>query len=393
MRIAIFSDSPGWHGDELREAFSTLGTETAFLSLRDCGMRLRTGATRLILPGLDGALPDACLVPGISGGTLEEVVFRLDVLHALATLQIPVYNDARAIERSVDKSLTSFVLAHNGLPTPPTLVTSDHREAEALTARTCAAGHQLVCKPLFGSQGEGVVRIEHPEDLPDETQVNGVWYLQGFIHSDSAGAADWRLFVIGGRVKAAMRRTSTDWLTNVAQGGSCHAALPERDVRRMAERAVAVLGMDYAGVDLMRDADGNWWLLEVNSIPAWKGLQGVCGLDIAVYLGHAADYQAGYLLMPFARAQDARDVAVRLRRDHGIDCVEPDFSEQPAGLLLRTRTREDSDRLFERRSLASRSSSRPSLEPTRSSAIRIRSSGQSCGHCARSAGPSRRVPR
>jgi glutathione synthase/RimK-type ligase-like ATP-grasp enzyme len=111
--------------------------------------------------------------------------------------------------------------------------------------------------------------------------VNGVWYLQRFVASAVAGAADWRLFVIGGRVVAAMRRSTPGWLTNVAQGGLCQAALPDQEVRAIAERAVEVLDMDYAGVDLMQDGDGRWWILEVNSIPAWRGLQSVVSVDIA----------------------------------------------------------------------------------------------------------------
>ena len=285
-RVAIFADEPGWHGARLRDAFATLGAETRFLSLRACSMRLETGNPELVLPGFDDGLPDAAFVRGITGGTLEEVVFRLNLLHALEALGIPVYNDARAIERSVDKSLTSFLLAHQGLPTPETLVTTDRSEAEALVESTRATGHSLVCKPLFGSQGEGVIRIEKPADLPPAADINGVWYLQRFVESDPVGASDWRLFVIGGRVAAAMRRTSAHWLTNVAQGGSCHAAVPEQRVRRLAERAAGVLGMGYAGVDLMRDAAGGWWVLEINSIPAWRGLQGVCGLDIAALLAN-----------------------------------------------------------------------------------------------------------
>jgi RimK family alpha-L-glutamate ligase len=138
-----------------------------------------------------------------------------------------------------------------------------------------------VCKPLFGSQGNGLIRMAGPEDLPEASAVNGVWYLQRFLETAETGATDWRVFVIGGRVVAAMRRSTPGWLTNVAQGGRCQAALPDRAVRAMAERAAEVLGMGYAGIDLMQDRQGRWWVLEVNSIPAWRGLQAVTGVNIA----------------------------------------------------------------------------------------------------------------
>lgn len=283
-RIAVFTDLPGWHGVRLREAFAARGAESRFVLLRDCALELCTNSARLRLPGFADGLPDAAFVRGVAGGSLEEVVFRLDVLHALEAMGIAVYNSARAIERSVDKSLTSFLLAHGGLPTPPTLVTCDELEAQDWVRRETLARHRLVCKPLFGSQGEGITRIAAGDQLPTREEVKGVWYLQRYIESGPSGASDWRLFVVGGRVVAAMRRSSPGWRTNVAQGGTCHAGVAERDVNRIAEDAAAILGMDYAGVDLLRGLNGRWWVLEINSIPAWRGLQGVCGMDIASLL-------------------------------------------------------------------------------------------------------------
>lgn len=284
IRVAIVTDEPGWHGARLRKAFAARGAAVRFLSLRDCALRLDTGSPRIELPGFAGGLPDAVFVRGIAGGSLEEVVFRLDVLHALHEAGVPVYNDARAIERSVDKSLTSYLLARSGLPTPPTLVTADRDRAEAFVGEICAAGRQVVLKPLFGSQGTGLALIREPASLPEAQTVNGVWYLQVFIQSAPSGAADWRLLVASGQVVAAVKRTSSDWRTNVALGGRCHAAVPDRQARDMAERASGILGMAYAGVDLMRDRAGRWWVLEVNSIPAWRGLQRACGVDVAAVL-------------------------------------------------------------------------------------------------------------
>ncbi|MGB5832418.1 MAG: RimK family alpha-L-glutamate ligase [Thiohalocapsa sp.] len=284
MRIAIFTDQPGWHGARLRQAFAVRGAEAVCLSLRDCAIELQTGTARLHLPWFGEDLPDGVFVRGITGGTLEEVVFRLDVLHALEAMQILVYNSARAIERSVDKSLTSFLMAQANLPTPPTLITADPDEARVWVESETALGHALVCKPLFGSQGDGLVRIAGVDELPRVDTTNGVWYLQRFIETAETGASDWRLFVIGGQVVATMRRSNHAWLTNVAQGGQCHAGVAEGDSHRLAQGAAAILGMDYAGVDLMHDRDGRWWVIEINSIPAWRGLQGVCGADIAALL-------------------------------------------------------------------------------------------------------------
>jgi RimK family alpha-L-glutamate ligase len=220
-------------------------------------------------------------VRGVPGGTLEQVVLYLDILHALCRLGVLVYNDACAIERSVDKAMTSFLLRTAGIPTPPAWVTSDPETARDIVERERRAGHILVLKPLFGSQGQGVARVFEPSDLPPPEHCNGVYYLQRFVSTGSASAHDWRVFVIGGHAVAAMRRCAEGWITNVAQGASCQPALLDTELRELAESSAVVLEMHYAGVDILRDAAGRACVIEVNSIPAWKGLQQVCPLDVA----------------------------------------------------------------------------------------------------------------
>lgn len=280
LRVAIVTDEPGWHGKRLRTAFAARGVDSAFTSLTQAQIDL-DAAPCVRLPSFDDALPDAVFVRGVPGGSLEQIVFHLNVLHALRDLGVPVYNDGRAIERSVDKCLTSLRLQQAGLSTPPTWVTSDAQRAEAIVHRQLAVGGALLCKPLFGSQGQGIQLLTEPQQSPAASEVNGVWYLQRFIGQPAAQGSDWRVFVVAGRAIAAMRRTGTSWLANVAQGGVCQAVLVDGELSQLAEAAVACLQMDYAGVDIMRDADGRWWVIEVNSIPAWYGLQSVCQVDIA----------------------------------------------------------------------------------------------------------------
>lgn len=283
VRVAIITDDPGWHGRCLRDAFLARGVTCLFSSLQHARLEM-VRKVRVVLPGFEMGLPDAVFVRGIPGGSLQQVVFYLNILHVMKTLGVRVYNDGRAIERSVDKCLTTARLAQENIPTPPTWVCSERSMAEAVTAREIAQGHSLICKPLFGSQGKGIVKINNQTDLPDANAIDNVWYLQRFIEQPEGLACDWRVFVIAGVAVAAMRRSTKGWLANVAQGGVCHAALPEGQLKQLAERAVASLSMDYAGVDLMRDVDGNWWVIEVNSVPAWRGLQQVISIDIAAAL-------------------------------------------------------------------------------------------------------------
>ena len=280
-RIVILTDDPGWHGARLAEAFAARGAHTTFVSLRDCRFELGRIGGGIIVPGFEDQLPDAVFVRGVPGGTLEQVVLRLDILHALKHMGVPVYNDGRAIERTVDKAMTSFVLAHTGIPTPATWVTESESEARALAAGETGQGRELVVKPLFGSQGAGLKRIAAVSDLPSAQDYDGVYYLQRYVEPGTAGWHDWRVFVIDGVAVAAMIRRGKSWISNVSQGATCEPVELEDEVRDLAVSSCLALQMDYAGVDVIRGRDGRAAVVEVNGIPAWKGLQSVSALNIA----------------------------------------------------------------------------------------------------------------
>jgi RimK family alpha-L-glutamate ligase len=291
--IAIFTDDPGWHGRQLQQAFMARGLGSVFVSLKDCHFQIGACQHSLIIPGFEERLPVAAFVRGVPGGSLAEVVLYLDVLQALKRQTIPVYNDGRAIEFSVDKAMTSFLLHRAGLPTPLTWVLRDRTEALRIAEQELKNGHLLISKPLFGSQGEGIRRLEKSCDLLWLTSSQGVYYLQRFVPCAGEGFSDIRVFVINGCAVAAMRRRGKYWLTNVARGAACESVAIQPELAHLAIQAAAILDMDYAGVDIIQDQQGNYLLIEVNSIPAWKGLESVCGLNIAELL--VADLLKRYL--------------------------------------------------------------------------------------------------
>jgi len=280
-RIAIFTDDPGWHGKQLRLAFARRGFSSDYISLTECQFNLGSSALPLQIPGFESAMPDAVFVRGVPGGSLQEVVFYLDILHALKVMGIPVYNDGHAVERSVDKGMTSFLLTNAQLNTPKTWVLKDRSEALTVAEQELKNGHCLISKPLFGSQGEGVRRLEKMTDLFWLTSSNGVYYLQRFVDCEGQGYSDIRVFVIFGKAVAAMRRRGKSWLNNVARGASCEAIELDDQLAKLAIQATQALSMDYAGVDVIKDKQGQYSIIEVNSIPAWKGLESVCELNIA----------------------------------------------------------------------------------------------------------------
>jgi len=281
-RIPVFTDDPGWHGKRLREAFAARGLEAVFVSLKDCRLDITPGHAGVVIPGFD-CLPDCAFVRGVPGGTLQQVIVRLDVLHALQMLGVRVYNDGRAVERTVDKAMTSFLLHRYQVATPATWVCESRAQAHDIINHELAAGHHLVIKPLFGSQGMGVRKLVPGSSLPvpmDE-HVDGLYYLQRYIDSGEGRWHDHRVFVINGKAIGAMVRHGASWVNNVAQGGRCEVLPHTGEIAELAEAAARAVDIDYCGVDIIRDRHGKLFVLEVNSIPAWKGLQGVVELNVA----------------------------------------------------------------------------------------------------------------
>lgn len=305
-RAIVFIDRPDWHSRQLGAAFARAGIEPVFLSLRRTGFAGEAGGTLLRLPGFEDEAshiaPMGAFVRTISAGSFEQVTLRLGVLHALRESGLLVYNDARAIERCVDKSMTSFLLHRAGILTPPTWAVESRDAAGAIVRAEASPGRPLVLKPLFGSQGRGLALIAGEADLPEPETVAGVYYLQHYVGEGRKGWRDWRVFVAGGEAIAAMLRQGITWKTNAAQGARCEAVEPDGQMCALAVAAAKAVGAAFAGVDIIRDDAGRLLVLEVNSNPAWSSLQRVTRRPIAEAL--VADF-----LSQAAALAEARDHA------------------------------------------------------------------------------------
>jgi tetrahydromethanopterin:alpha-L-glutamate ligase len=287
MRVGLVIDSVDWHARQFIAALSSRGVETVPVQLSSCGIAT-SSPIGLNIDGFGKAIPDAVVVRTMSGGTFEAVTLRLGVLHALRELGVMVWNDARAIERCVDKSMTSFLLSRAGIPTPATWATESYEQAHAIAERETAEG-PLVLKPLFGSQGRGLKLVHRPEDLPKIEETPGrVYYLQRFIGVKRRGGYhDFRILVVQGRIVAAMRRHSNHWITNIKRGGRPLPVVINDEMKTLALQAAMAVGANFVGVDIVYEADDRPAVLEVNSMPAWSGLQKVTAVNIASVLAEA----------------------------------------------------------------------------------------------------------
>ncbi|HEY7683858.1 MAG TPA: RimK family alpha-L-glutamate ligase [Gemmatimonadales bacterium] len=277
MEVVILSSAGGWHIEELMRAVSARGLVPLVLPWE--GNVARMGSE----PGVTNAghrLRDArALLPRIiPSGSLEQLIYRVDTLHRLETDGVRVMNTGRAIERTVDKAWTSAILDQAGLPTPATVVCESADDAFA----AFRALGDVVVKPLFGSMGLGMSRVSD-EDMAWRVfrvleTVRGVYYLQRYVEH---GGRDIRAFVVGGRVLGAIERTAPGWRTNFSRGGAVRSFALPAEWAALAVCAAEAIGAEYAGVDLLPAQDGMVYVLEVNGIPGWEGLQKATGIDVA----------------------------------------------------------------------------------------------------------------
>ena len=305
-KIVIFNDTHGWHSKQLVDSLQRLGISTVLTDLADCIIDLEQ-PTGLSIPGFKDQLPDAAMVRGIAPGSLEQITLRMDLLHTLAELGVPVFNPASAIEHTVDKARTSLRLHLAGLSTPKTWACENRKVARQVARQQLDKNKILVLKPLFGCQGKGIEKITTLAEFDNTQAVGDAFYLQEYIEPFIPKKwQDWRLMVVNGQVCAAMSRRSDHWITNFSQGASCLAATPSPEMGQLAVAATKAVNADYAGVDIIRTIDGHYTVLEVNSVPAWKGLYQATNIDVAGYLAKAIN-QRLHSIIP---TTDATDYAI-----------------------------------------------------------------------------------
>jgi RimK family alpha-L-glutamate ligase len=276
-KIGILASQRGYHVLALEAALRNRNCEPFYLPI--------TRLTGIVGGGpalqADNVRLEDCralLVRTIPAGSLEQIIFRMDALHRLENLGIRVINSASAIERTVDKYYTSFLLADDGIATPRTVVTEDFQAALA----ACIEMKDVILKPLFGSEGKGMVRISDEETayrVLRAWELNRyIYYIQEYIpHFEQ----DIRAFVVGDSVVACMIRSGTGWKTNYSKGAKVQPTVLNSEMRALALRAVHLLRLEYAGVDMMPAEDGKTYVLEINSIPGWRGLQTTTDQSIA----------------------------------------------------------------------------------------------------------------
>ncbi len=278
MRIAVLAAADSWYLADLRRA-AAARHELTPLGFRNLASSLLGSEIAIAADRVDLRQFDALLVRTMPPGSLEQVVFRMDLLGELERQGVAVFNPPRAIEAAVDKYLASARLLAAGLRVPRTIVcqTPD----EALSAFNQLGG-DVVLKPLFGGEGRGITRL-NDEALAERAfrmlaQLGSVLYLQEFLPHRGF---DIRVLVIGRRTLAIRRRNAHDWRTNISRGATAEPLELPAEWAELAHRAAQAIGAPLAGVDLLPLDDAPPYVLEVNAVPGWKALAAALQIDVA----------------------------------------------------------------------------------------------------------------
>ncbi|MAS92488.1 MAG: 30S ribosomal protein S6--L-glutamate ligase [Verrucomicrobiales bacterium] len=279
MKIAILSRNKKLYStNSLYEAGIRRGHDVRVIDYLRCHMEITSLRPSIYLgdeklSGFDAVIPRI-------GATYT--FFGCAVVRQFEMMGVYSVNESVAISRSRDKLRSLQLLARRGIGLPVTTFAHDPRATEQIIKHV--GGAPVVIKLLEGTQGVGVVLAETKKAAESVIEafrgLNANILAQEFIKE--AGGADIRCFVVGGKVVAAIKRQGKDgeFRSNLHRGGSASIVRITPEERSTATRAAKIMGLNVAGVDLLRSNHGPV-VMEVNSSPGLEGIETATGKDVA----------------------------------------------------------------------------------------------------------------
>ncbi len=300
LRVGVLGSPTGWYMKDLQRAADSMPVDkkTAVESLSFSKLSVWSDSNmppvaRTWTQGSENAndlkpiaLTDchSVLVRSMPLGSVEQIIFRMNALHAAKASGVQVLNPPRCLEIAIDKWLTLDIAKQSGLLTPITICCQTRDDS--LQAWETLGGDCIV-KPIFGGEGRGIVRVSDRDMawrvFSTLEQLQSVIYLQEFLASDGC---DLRLLIVGEELFCVRRENHGDWRSNVARGGHAIAHEPTFEQISMAFRACKAIGGWMIGVDILPTKDGRNVLLELNAVPGWRATAGALNVDMAQLLLH-----------------------------------------------------------------------------------------------------------
>ncbi|MBS1964030.1 MAG: RimK family alpha-L-glutamate ligase [Bdellovibrionales bacterium] len=282
MRIAILSRNKNLHSiRRLLQEAKRLGVICDVVDPLDCQLVVEGKSRTIFYHGHELPRYDAVL-PRIGASVTD---YGIAVVKHFESMDTYVVNGSKAIGESRDKLRSLQVLSQSGVRVPATVLARGARNLRAALASVKEM--PVILKVLRGTQGVGVMLVHSPVSLASVLETLNTLeedvLIQEFLKK-SAGR-DYRIFVVGGKIAAAMLRTAPtgEFRSNIHRGGEGTPVTLPKSYRRSAIRAAAAFGLGVAGVDLM-DGPGGATILEVNSSPGFEGIEKATKQNIAALI-------------------------------------------------------------------------------------------------------------
>jgi ribosomal protein S6--L-glutamate ligase len=280
LRIGLLASNPELYSNRrIMEAGEMRGHEMHFLNIKECYMKLDADKPEIhyrggkVLDNFDAVIPR--IRPSIT-------FYGCALTRQFEAMKVYCLNSAAAITQSRDKLFSLQLLLRNGVDIPTTGFANSPLDTDDLIKMV--GGSPLIVKLLEGTQGKGVVLAETKKAAESVINafksLNANILVQEFIKE--ANGKDLRLFVVDGKVVAAIQRVAApgEFRANIHMGGTASIVKPTVEEKRIAIKAAKAMDLRIAGVDIIRSAKGPL-LLEVNSSPGLEGIEGATNKDIA----------------------------------------------------------------------------------------------------------------
>ena len=278
--VLILTDKEGWHFTQIKISLSKLNHQIISHDLRNLSIVIDNDKSYIIDKDNNELNPDYVIVRYIPGGTLEEIISYLNILKTFEINDIKVINNAENIEKTVDKSFTSLLLKKNKILTPKTYILNNLNLIKSLYSNKTPP-NKLIYKPMFGSQGDDIQIINNLDEVKTIKANGNIFYIQEFIEIDPSH--DYRVLAIKDNNKYlmfSMTRYGTTFLNNYSKGAKCEFHEIDENLKSISEKIIKIFDIDFCGIDFIKKGK-KYYTIEINSIPAWKGIQSVHEENIA----------------------------------------------------------------------------------------------------------------
>ena len=279
-KIILLASNPNLYSNQrIMEAARKRGHDIEFVNVGECYIKVASNACEIFydearkVENIDHVIPR--IKPSMT-------FYGSAVIRQFEVMGINCLNGSEAITKSRDKLHTLQILSQHGLNVPLTSFANSSYDTKDLIKLVESA--PLVVKLLEGTKGVGVVLAE--TNKAAESVINAFRSLKADIlvqqYIKESKGQDIRCFVIGDQVVASMERTAQEgeFRANIHLGATASAIEVSAEERDLAIKAAKVVGLDIAGVDMVRSNSGSK-ILEVNSSPGLEGIEGATGIDVA----------------------------------------------------------------------------------------------------------------